>query len=87
MPGVLLSLTSGMVKSALPHSDVDFTNILHGEQYLEIVDHLPTDGVLTTKGKVIDVMDKKSGAVVVTSCEEMIHCLCVILSTEISNFF
>lgn len=30
---------------------------------------MPTDGKLVTRGTVIDVMDKKSGAVVVTLCE------------------
>lgn len=33
------------------------------------MDDLPTDGVLETVGRVIDIMDKKSGAVVTTSCE------------------
>lgn len=32
-------------------------------------DHLPTDGVLESSAKVIDIMDKKSGAVVVTSTD------------------
>lgn len=32
-------------------------------------DHLPTDGVLESTAKVIDIMDKKSGAVVVTSTD------------------
>lgn len=36
---------------------------------MEVFDNLPTDGTLNTIGKVIDVMDKKSGAVVVTSCD------------------
>lgn len=40
--------------------------ILHGEQYLEVFQALPTDGILTTRGKVIDIMDKTSGAVVVS---------------------
>lgn len=30
---------------------------------------MPSDGKLTTRGSVVDVMDKKSGAVVVTLCE------------------
>lgn len=42
------------------------TQILHGEQYLEVFQPLPLDGILTTRGKVIEVLDKKSGAVVVT---------------------
>lgn len=47
--------------------NVNFASqILHGEQYLEVIDHLPVEGKLITKGTVIDVMDKKSGALVVT---------------------
>ncbi|XP_068159443.1 peroxisomal multifunctional enzyme type 2 [Drosophila tropicalis] len=69
LPGLLLSMSNPLVGNALPHSGADLTNILHGEQYLEITDDLPAQGTLTTKGKVIDVMDKGSGAVVVTSCE------------------
>lgn len=68
MPGLLLSMSSSLVSSALPNSQSDLSNILHGEQYLEILDDLPTSGQLVTKGKVFDVMDKGSGAVVVTNC-------------------
>ncbi|TDG42772.1 hypothetical protein AWZ03_010819 [Drosophila navojoa] len=69
LPGLLLTMSSPLVSTALPNSNADLSNILHGEQYLEIVDDLPTSGTLVTKGKVFDVMDKGSGAVVVTSCE------------------
>jgi len=43
--------------------------VLHGEQYLELLEPLPTNCKLTTRGSVIDVMDKKSGAVAVTLTE------------------
>lgn len=43
--------------------------MLHGEQYVELLRPLPTDGKLVTRGSIVDVMDKKSGAVVVTLCE------------------
>lgn len=69
MPGLMLSMTSNLVGSALPNGKADLTNILHGEQYLEICDDIPTSGKLNTSGKVFDVMDKGSGAVVVTNCE------------------
>ncbi|XP_034472898.1 peroxisomal multifunctional enzyme type 2 [Drosophila innubila] len=68
MPGLMLTMSSSLVSSALPNSQSDLSNILHGEQYLEILDDLPTGGQLVTKGKVFDVMDKGSGAVVVTDC-------------------
>ncbi|EDW57421.1 peroxisomal multifunctional enzyme type 2 [Drosophila virilis] len=69
LPGLMVTMSSPLVSNALPNSGADLSNILHGEQYLEIVDDLPTSGKLLTKGKVFDVMDKGSGAVVVTSCE------------------
>ena len=39
-----------------------FIQILHGEQYLELYKPLPRSGKLTSTFKVADVMDKKSGA-------------------------
>ncbi|XP_064538687.1 peroxisomal multifunctional enzyme type 2 [Drosophila montana] len=69
LPGLMVTMSSSLVSNALPNSGADLSNILHGEQYLEIVDDLPTSGKLLTKGKVFDIMDKGSGAVVVTSCE------------------
>uniref|UniRef100_A0A1B0FCK8 Peroxisomal multifunctional enzyme type 2 n=1 Tax=Glossina morsitans morsitans TaxID=37546 RepID=A0A1B0FCK8_GLOMM len=67
LPGLLLSLTTNLVASGLPEGKADLTNILHGEQYLEICDEVPTSGNLTSTGQVFDIMDKSSGAVVVTN--------------------
>lgn len=69
MPGLLSTMSSTLVADALTHTTFDLSQILHGEQYLEIVDALPSDGVLTTKSSVIDVQDKKSGALVVTQAD------------------
>lgn len=70
LPALLLQMGSSMVADALPHQSVDLTSILHGEQYIEIMDNaLPQSGELVTRGKVIDVMDKGSGALVVTQAE------------------
>lgn len=57
-----------MVSSAVKHTEVELSQILHGEQYLEIFDELPTEGTLKTTGNVIDVIDKRSGAVVIANC-------------------
>lgn len=67
-PGLLLQMSSDLVSSALKHTELNLSQVLHGEQYLEVVDDLPTEGQLKTTGVVIDVCDKKSGAVVVTNC-------------------
>ncbi|XP_036317484.1 LOW QUALITY PROTEIN: peroxisomal multifunctional enzyme type 2 [Rhagoletis pomonella] len=69
LPGLLLNMTSHIVADALPSGKADLTNVLHGEQYLEICDDLPISGTLTTTGKVFDIMDKGSGAVVVTNSD------------------
>ena len=42
--------------------------VLHGEQYLELVSPMNTEGSLTTKASVIDVQEKKSGAVITAEC-------------------
>jgi (3R)-3-hydroxyacyl-CoA dehydrogenase / 3a,7a,12a-trihydroxy-5b-cholest-24-enoyl-CoA hydratase / enoyl-CoA hydratase 2 len=43
--------------------------VLHGEQYLEIVTPLRSEGKLTTRANIIDVQQKKSGAVIAAECE------------------
>lgn len=67
-PALMISMTSGLVASAIKHAEFDLTNILHGEQYLEVFDQLPTEGEIVSTASVLDVTDKKSGAVVVVDC-------------------
>lgn len=50
--------------SAVPGLNIDFTQVLHGEQYLELYKPLPTSGTLTSEATVADVLDKGSGAVI-----------------------
>lgn len=71
LPSLLLQMSSSMISTAVTHTDFDLTQILHGEQYLEIIDDLPTEGKLVTKGNVIDIIDKRSGAVVVSNCKSI----------------
>ncbi|XP_067642418.1 peroxisomal multifunctional enzyme type 2-like [Eurosta solidaginis] len=70
LPGIFMTMQKSILGAALPTSGkVELSQILHGEQYLEICGNLPTSGTLTTTGKVFDVMDKGSGAVVVVNSE------------------
>lgn len=85
LPGLLLSMSSNLVSSALPDGKADLTNILHGEQYLEICDDIPTSGKLITNGKVLDVMDKGSGAVVVTNCNTYDQSGCLLVKNQNKN--
>ncbi len=43
--------------------------MLHGEQYLELFRPLPTDGNLKTECRVVDVVDKGKGALIVIDGE------------------
>ncbi|KAJ0019684.1 hypothetical protein NQD34_007253 [Periophthalmus magnuspinnatus] len=49
---------------SVPGLNIDLTQVLHGEQYLELFKPLPTSGTLTIDATVADVLDKGSGAVI-----------------------
>ncbi|XP_077572261.1 peroxisomal multifunctional enzyme type 2 [Stigmatopora nigra] len=50
--------------SSLPGFNIDLTQVLHGEQYLELYKPLPTSGQLTSKATIADILDKGSGAII-----------------------
>lgn len=50
--------------SSVPGLNIDFTQVLHGEQYLELYKPLPTSGKLISEATIADVLDKGSGAVI-----------------------
>lgn len=64
--GVIISQDAmiGGGLSSIPGLNIDFTQVLHGEQYLELYKPLPTSGTLTSRPTVADVLDKGSGAVI-----------------------
>ncbi|XP_059147270.1 peroxisomal multifunctional enzyme type 2-like isoform X2 [Physella acuta] len=53
----------------VPGLTLDPTKLLHGEQYLELFKPIPRSGTLTSKLWLCDVMDKKSGAVLLYNVE------------------
>lgn len=72
-PGLIMGMQSSMVADALKHTSMDLSKVLHGEQYIEIMDDMPTEGCIETTGTVIDVLDKKSGAVVVSNYDSYLN--------------
>ena len=43
--------------------------ILHGEQYVEVLSPLPSSGTMTTNGKIVDLLDKGKGALMIVDAE------------------
>ncbi|KAH9524754.1 hypothetical protein Btru_027728 [Bulinus truncatus] len=53
----------------VPGFQIDPTKILHGEQYLELYKPISRSGTLVSKAWIADVLDKKSGAVILYNVE------------------
>ncbi|CAG9564062.1 unnamed protein product [Danaus chrysippus] len=69
LPGMLME-SPVVGKSMPPGKYADFTNILHGEQYIEFLSDLPgTEGEFTIRNYVVDLLDKGSSAVAVVNSE------------------
>ncbi|XP_059060804.1 peroxisomal multifunctional enzyme type 2 isoform X2 [Achroia grisella] len=66
-----MCMEAPVVPAAMPPGKVaDFTNILHGEQYIEFVDDFPgTEGAFDTRVYVADILDKGANAVVIVNSE------------------
>ncbi|XP_061527961.1 peroxisomal multifunctional enzyme type 2 isoform X2 [Phycodurus eques] len=58
--------------SSLPGLKIDLTQVLHGEQYLELYKSLPTSGQLTSEATIADILDKGSGAVILLEGERVL---------------
>lgn len=58
-------MTSSILNDAIPQIQINPTNSLHGEQYLEVFKKLPTEAKVKTVYKVVDVVDKGKAAVIV----------------------
>ncbi|XP_029017280.1 peroxisomal multifunctional enzyme type 2 [Betta splendens] len=62
IPAQAVMMEGGL--SSIPGLNIDLTQVLHGEHYLELYKPLPTSGALTSTGTVADVLDKGSGAII-----------------------
>lgn len=52
-----------------PGVKFDLQRVLHGEQYIEIFKPLPADGELKSHTRVVDIVDKGSGALILANVE------------------
>lgn len=53
----------------MPGFQIDLTKVLHGEQYTELYKPLPPRATLTSRSRVVDILDKGSGAVLIVNVE------------------
>ncbi|KAI3641217.1 hypothetical protein MIR68_000689 [Amoeboaphelidium protococcarum] len=60
--------------------------LLHGEQYLEIKSPLPTSGQLTNEAKVVDILDKGKGCILIIGVTSKDQSGNVVCYNEYSNF-
>jgi len=63
--------STGVFTGGIPGIKIDPTKILHGEQYMELFKPFAAGGTLTSTLKVADVLDKGSGAVIITEVETL----------------
>ncbi|RVE48316.1 hypothetical protein evm_007067 [Chilo suppressalis] len=66
-----MCMEAPLVPAAMPPGKhADFTNILHGEQYIEFVGDFPgTEGTFEVRSYVVDILDKGSSAVAIVNSE------------------
>lgn len=69
LPALQAIFMSNSTQNAVPGKSISFERVLHGEQYIEIVGDLPQEGELVSKTKIVEVLDKGSGAVIVTNVD------------------
>lgn len=51
--------------------EFDFARLVHGEQSFEVNGPIPAEGTVEVTGRIAEIWDKGSGAVVVTECESV----------------
>lgn len=73
-PGLVAMMSGDIITKALNNDSINLASILHGEQYLEMVGDLPTDGILESEFTVKEVLDKGSGAAIVLNGK---YCFCL----------
>ncbi|XP_033333627.1 peroxisomal multifunctional enzyme type 2 [Megalopta genalis] len=67
--GPVFVMSSRIFEEGLPGFQIDPMKMLHGEQYLEVYKSVPTEATVRTQFKLLDVLDKGSGAVFIIQHE------------------
>ncbi|KAL1513978.1 hypothetical protein ABEB36_003309 [Hypothenemus hampei] len=62
LPAMQAMFNNSGVTNVVPGKEINLSQILHGEQYIEILGELPSEGQLFQKIEVAEVLDKGSGA-------------------------
>ncbi|EEB16259.1 estradiol 17 beta-dehydrogenase, putative [Pediculus humanus corporis] len=69
IPGQIAFMTHGTDLLKIPGKTVELSQILHGEQYLEIFKPISSSGCLESRCRVVDVLDKGKGALLIVNFE------------------
>ncbi|XP_063984976.1 peroxisomal multifunctional enzyme type 2 [Diachasmimorpha longicaudata] len=62
-------METDIVERAFEGRSVNFAGIVHGEQYMKVLQKIPTEAVVETKCKILDVLDKGRNAVLLIEHE------------------
>ncbi|CAH0551643.1 unnamed protein product [Brassicogethes aeneus] len=68
-PALMAVMMSRTTTDAVPGKTIGLEQVLHGEQYIEVCGEVPTEGNLVSKVSVEEVLDKGSGAAIVSKIE------------------
>ncbi|XP_050540879.1 peroxisomal multifunctional enzyme type 2-like isoform X1 [Daktulosphaira vitifoliae] len=86
LPSLMATMSSDIVTNAIPGKEFDLSQVLHGEQYLELHKPMPVDGKLVSKINISDVLDKGKNAVIVVDGKTYDEFGELIATTQICTF-
>nr|XP_031828485.1 peroxisomal multifunctional enzyme type 2 [Nomia melanderi] len=67
--GPMFAMNSKMLEDSLPGFQINPMKMLHGEDYIELHKPVPTEATVETHFKLVDILDKGSGAVFLINYE------------------
>jgi len=87
-PQRVLPTYAAVLAGALPPvGDIDYANFFHAGQHIDVFADLPVQGRVRTYSEVTDVVDKRSGALVVTTAPIVDEATGKLLAKSTSSFF